>query len=82
MSARHIPRLCRSCQAPMACKASACWRCGVRWSADPSEPSIGAAVIDARAKFLAGHDADRWVDEGGSLDRERPRLSPAVAGRR
>ena len=53
MSARHVPRLCRSCQGPMARKDSACWRCGVRWSADTSEPSLGAAVIDARAMILA-----------------------------
>jgi hypothetical protein len=42
---------------------------------------IGAAVIDARARILARQDADRWIDEGGSLDRERPRLSPG-GGRR
>jgi hypothetical protein len=67
----------------MAREDSTCWRCGVRWSADTSEPSIDAAVTDARAMILAARqDADRWIDEGGSLDHERPRLSPAVAGRR
>jgi hypothetical protein len=66
----------------MARKDSACWRCGARWSADTLETSIGAAVIDARARILARQDADRWIDEGGSLDRERPRVSPAVAGGR
>jgi hypothetical protein len=50
--------------------------------ADASQPSIGAAVVDARAAIQARLEADRWIDEGGSLGREAPRRSPTVAGRR
>ncbi len=31
MRARHFPRLCRSCAAPMARQEDACWRCGAHW---------------------------------------------------
>jgi predicted amidophosphoribosyltransferase len=28
MRERHFPRSCRSCEAPMARREEACWRCG------------------------------------------------------
>ncbi len=31
MRDRHLPRLCRSCEAPMARQEDTCWRCGVPW---------------------------------------------------
>jgi predicted amidophosphoribosyltransferase len=31
MRDRHFPRLCRSCEAPMARQEGACWRCGAPW---------------------------------------------------
>jgi len=37
MRERHFPRLCRSCEAPMARQEDACWRCGAPW--DDREPS-------------------------------------------
>src|SRR3954454_2792494 len=46
MRDRHRPRLCRSCQAPMARQEDLCWRCGTDWA---SEGTPGA-----RLRVLAG----------------------------
>jgi len=63
MRERHFPRLCRSCQAPMARQEETCWRCGARW-----------ALADAPTlRVLAGRTptyVDRWVDDGGSVAAE------------
>src|SRR5688572_3517875 len=32
MRNRHLPRLCRGCNAPMAGHDDSCWRCGVQWA--------------------------------------------------
>jgi hypothetical protein len=88
MRDRHFPRLCGSCQAPMARKDDACWRCGTLWAAE-DEPRTRLRVIPGgastripgaaqgeivpavasreRAATQALRDADRWIDEGGSL---------------
>jgi hypothetical protein len=34
MRNRHIPRVCRHCDAPMASGAGTCWRCGVEWASE------------------------------------------------
>ena len=44
MRDRHIPRLCRSCQAPMARHEAACWSCGTQW-ADEDVPQPALRVI-------------------------------------
>lgn len=31
MRGRHIPRLCRMCDAPMAGQEGTCWHCGAVW---------------------------------------------------
>ncbi len=31
MRDRHFPRLCRTCDAPMARQADTCWHCGAQW---------------------------------------------------
>lgn len=73
MRDRHLSRLCRTCQAPMARQEDRCWRCGARWSteAEPRTPLralIGGGSIDAaRDPSIAALDADRWLNEGGSL---------------
>jgi predicted amidophosphoribosyltransferase len=69
MRDRHIPRLCRSCSAPMARQHNTCWHCGVEWSttaplraaADP----ITAAHLQAETE--ARVSAERWIDEGGTF---------------
>jgi hypothetical protein len=48
MRDRHVPRLCRSCQAPMARQEAACWRCGTRW-ADEDVPGTTLRVITGGA---------------------------------
>jgi hypothetical protein len=32
---RHVPRVCRSCSAPLASQEDDCWRCGVQASQMP-----------------------------------------------
>lgn len=49
MRNRHFPRLCRSCDVPMARQDDACWSCGAAWE-DPAEH-------DARRAVDAGHAA-------------------------
>jgi len=66
MRDRHIPRLCRSCQGPMARQEDACWRCGARWEADDPAP-IRLRVIEGTTGPLRD-DAERWSNEGGSVD--------------
>ena len=44
MRERHFPRVCRSCQAPMARQEDTCWGCGARWAADDA-PRTTVRVI-------------------------------------
>jgi len=39
MRNRHLARVCRKCQAPMASGADACWRCGVEWATEAQPPA-------------------------------------------
>ena len=78
MRERHSPRVCRSCQAPMARQEDACWRCGTRWiSEDAPRTTLkvilgGARVADRPPPTIAdtagADEADRWTNEGGSVD--------------
>jgi hypothetical protein len=68
MRDRHISRLCRSCQGPMARQEDACWRCGARWAAE-EPPSTRLRIIDGTTGPLRD-DAGRWSNEGGSVDGE------------
>jgi predicted amidophosphoribosyltransferase len=47
MRNRHFPRLCRTCQAPMARQLDTCWRCGAQWVSAPAEPALTAASEDS-----------------------------------
>lgn len=53
MRGRHFPRLCRSCEAPLARKDDVCWRCDAAWvdhdEAAPSLESAGASTTSAEA---------------------------------
>lgn len=80
MRDRHFPRLCRSCQAPLARQQDDCWHCDAPCATD-GEPS--SAATESR------HAAARWADEGGSVGADRhdrltavPEGRPAVAGTR
>jgi hypothetical protein len=84
MRERHFPRLCRSCQAPMARQENACWRCGTQWASEAGPRTtlkviLGGArgpVADrprptiADTAGAASDEADRWTNEGGSVDTE------------
>jgi hypothetical protein len=39
MRNRHLPRLCRTCGAPMAGQEARCWRCGVEWASEETPPT-------------------------------------------
>jgi hypothetical protein len=44
MRERHFPRLCRSCEAPMARQEETCWRCGTQWASEDA-PATRLRVI-------------------------------------
>jgi len=35
---RHVPRVCHSCQAPMAGQGETCWRCDAEWASEEAQP--------------------------------------------
>jgi hypothetical protein len=66
MRERHFPRVCRSCNAPMARQEGTCWRCGTQWASEGG-PRTTLTVIAGGAHDAADarRDADRWTNEGG-----------------
>lgn len=44
MRDRHVPRLCSSCQAPMASSERSCWRCGTEWASEVQAPTEAGTV--------------------------------------
>ena len=58
----------------MAREEDTCWRCGAQWTSEAAgalQPRIAVAVADnARATTEASLDTDRWINEGGSFNRE------------
>ena len=50
MRERHFPRLCRSCDAPMARQTDNCWRCEAAWDNRSARRS-------ARLEVPSGHAA-------------------------
>ncbi len=46
---RHIPRLCRSCDAPMARQEDKCWSCGAVWDDRATPDAAAVAAPDAGA---------------------------------
>ena len=57
MRNRHRPRLCRSCEAPMAGDTGTCWRCGVEWAPEET-PRTTLRLVSS------------GYDEGGSRERD------------
>jgi hypothetical protein len=49
MRNRHIPRVCRHCDAPMASGAGTCWRCGVEWASEDGPATTLRLVRSARS---------------------------------
>jgi hypothetical protein len=61
----------------MSRQESACWRCGTEWVSE-DEPRTSLRVIHGGAREEARVDAERWVDEGGSLGAEATDPVPAA----
>lgn len=68
MRDRHFPRVCGSCDAPMARQEDACWRCGTLWASE-DRPRTALHAISGGAQEEELRQTGRWVDEGGSFDR-------------
>lgn len=66
MRNRHIPRVCRHCQAPMASGTGACWRCGVEWASE-EQPRTVLRLVPAGAPSPVVLDTECWANEGGSF---------------
>ena len=81
MRERHIPRICRSCHAPMARQEDTCWRCGTEWASEDAPRTTlkvipggaqaanraePAIAVAARAASDARLAVDRSANEGGS----------------
>ena len=70
MRDRHFPRLCRSCQAPMARQEGSCWRCGSQWASEETPPTRLRAIPGG----LLGHPV-------ADLGQAAPSLRASAAGR-
>ena len=91
MTDRHIPRLCRCCQAPMARRDASCWRCGAQWASEEVPPTKLRVITggrlahpDAEPAVAQPHDDDdRWTNDGGRVGSDAPAPPRrAVAARR
>lgn len=94
MRDRHVPRLCRSCDGPMARQADACWRCGTRWATEEEEGAtiirlpvrpmpalLNADVADAPGAWSLA--IDRLGNKGGpGADQDRAVVAQRPGGRR
>jgi hypothetical protein len=90
MRDRHVARVCRSCQAPMARQEEACWRCGARWASEDL-PRVTLRVIAggrsarAVADYVSAEarvEADGWTNEEGSVGLQAASTPPAAAAAR
>jgi hypothetical protein len=52
---RHTPRLCQTCDAPMARQTDTCWKCGATWATEEALP--------ATLRLIRGGLAETPVDE-------------------
>jgi hypothetical protein len=89
-----MPRLCGSCQSPLARQEDTCWRCGTQWvTEEQPQPTLRAIPGGARtplppafkpriAAAVLATDADRWDNEGGHFDDDMAvRLRPTAGSR-
>jgi hypothetical protein len=72
MRDRHIPRLCRSCQAPMARQEDACWHCGTNSATQDYRTArirlvSGGASIEAANVSHPGIATTRAGDERAAI---------------
>ena len=78
--ARHHPRLCRTCQAPMARQETSCWRCGAACEAGPATPAAAPTERLDSLRARTGHVLDTRAGRRAASAR-RDRRPPASAGR-
>jgi hypothetical protein len=90
MRNRHLARVCRSCQAPMARQEEVCWRCGAGWASEDL-PRVtlraiaggqSARAVSDPARVDARLQADRWTNDGGSDGLQAASTPPAAAAAR
>jgi hypothetical protein len=81
MRNRHLPRLCRNCQAPMAGHEDTCWRCGAQWASEEAPPTT-LRLVSARSSDQIRLDAERWTNEGGSFASDAAAPLAAVSAAR
>jgi hypothetical protein len=67
----------------MARQEAACWRCGSRWaSEDVPQTTLRVIAGGQLARAEARLDADRWTNEGGSVESQTATVArPAAAAR-
>jgi hypothetical protein len=56
MRDRHLPRLCRSCDAPMARQEDACWSCEAAWDYRSATRNVRRMIPAGRAAGPGGGD--------------------------
>jgi hypothetical protein len=62
----------------MARQEDACWRCGTQWTSEEG-PRTAMKVIRGGAPEQAHLDAERWIDEGGTVVAEAADPAPTAA---
>jgi hypothetical protein len=56
MRERHFPRLCRSCDAPMARQEHTCWSCEAAWDYRSARPNVRRVIPGGHARRPDGGD--------------------------
>jgi hypothetical protein len=75
---RHLPRVCRSCDAPMAGQDDTCWKCNATWDDQLGPRNPVRTIPDPAAELPeAEHEADRSTDEGDRLAAAAPERTTA-----
>ncbi len=76
MRGRHFPRVCRGCEAPLARKDDACWRCQEVWT-DRQETGVDRSA-PSRAEPRSLSDAQRQPVAASAPDVDVNRVAVAV----
>jgi hypothetical protein len=66
MRERHFPRVCRSCQAPMARQEDTCWRCGARWASEDAPRTTLQVIAGGAPMHVAGAPHPRLAVAGNA----------------
>lgn len=66
MRDRHIPRRCRSCQAPMARQEAGCWSCGTQWAREGAPQPALRVIAGGAARDAPMSELDSAVVDAGA----------------